>query len=195
MSEAAPVREFQPGPRWTPFHLLQWLDVQDTTNKWLEAQIIQVVSDGVFRIHYKGWSIKFDEDLDQANPEDLKRIAPLHTHTSSKRRQNLSSHLSLLELRRGMRLDIQDPTRKWYSGKILEMEVFSPAVTGPPPAWAEQKEEAKEEEKKEEKENEETESKDDSSEVDLSGDYAKGLMVFVTYDGWGPKSVISAQSS
>jgi hypothetical protein len=34
--------------------------VKDEKNKWLEAQIIEVANDYI-KIHYKGWSSKFDE--------------------------------------------------------------------------------------------------------------------------------------
>jgi hypothetical protein len=34
--------------------------VKDEKNKWLEAQILEVANDYI-KIHYKGWSSKFDE--------------------------------------------------------------------------------------------------------------------------------------
>jgi hypothetical protein len=35
--------------------------VKDEKNKWLEAQILEVVPGDSIKIHYKGWSSKFDE--------------------------------------------------------------------------------------------------------------------------------------
>ena len=34
--------------------------MKDEKNKWLEAQILEVANDYI-KIHYKGWSPKFDE--------------------------------------------------------------------------------------------------------------------------------------
>ena len=34
--------------------------MKDEKNKWLEAQILEVANDYI-KIHYKGWSSKFDE--------------------------------------------------------------------------------------------------------------------------------------
>jgi hypothetical protein len=40
--------------------------VKDEKNKWLEAQILEVANDYI-KIHYKGWSSKFDEYIDEPN--------------------------------------------------------------------------------------------------------------------------------
>ena len=56
--------------RGDPFMLFQRLDVRDEKNKWLEAQIIQVTNDSI-KIHYKGWSSKFDEFIPvPSNPDE-----------------------------------------------------------------------------------------------------------------------------
>ncbi len=45
-----------------PFKLFNRLDVKDSRNKWLETNIVELNKD-YFKIHYKGWSAKFDEYL------------------------------------------------------------------------------------------------------------------------------------
>ena len=45
-----------------PFKLFNRLDVKDSRNKWLETNIIELNKDYI-KIHYKGWSSKFDEYL------------------------------------------------------------------------------------------------------------------------------------
>jgi hypothetical protein len=35
--------------------------VKDVKGKWLEANIIEMVSDEYIKVHYKGWSKKWDE--------------------------------------------------------------------------------------------------------------------------------------
>jgi hypothetical protein len=47
--------------RGNPFQRNQRLDVKDEKNKWLEAHILEVVPGDYIKIHYKGWSSKFDE--------------------------------------------------------------------------------------------------------------------------------------
>ena len=44
-----------------PFFLNQWLDIKDTQNCWLEAQVIQPpdMKRNIIRVHYKGWKAKY----------------------------------------------------------------------------------------------------------------------------------------
>lgn len=63
------------------------LDVHDTTETWLEGEIIQLqrLAPGgklMAQVRYKGWGSKYDEWLD----EDSYRMAPLHTHTQAYKR-------------------------------------------------------------------------------------------------------------
>lgn len=58
----------------------QWVDVRDTTDRWLEAQVIDVrnTETGLeVKVHYNGWPNRWDEWLDAASP----RIQPLRTNT------------------------------------------------------------------------------------------------------------------
>ena len=42
------------------FNLGQNLDVRDTTNKWVNAEIIYIKDNHLY-LHYSGWSAKYDE--------------------------------------------------------------------------------------------------------------------------------------
>jgi len=64
-------RELRPG---------QWVDVKDTVDQWLEAQVIRVRRIGNFKeafIHYNGWPERWDEWI----PFNSTRIQPLRTYT------------------------------------------------------------------------------------------------------------------
>jgi hypothetical protein len=41
----------------------QWIDVKDTIDQWLEAQVIQVRGNQVY-VHYNGWGTRWDEWID-----------------------------------------------------------------------------------------------------------------------------------
>ena len=55
-----------------PFQIGQRIEARDTRNVWLEAFIADMDHNRIF-VHYKGWSMKFDEWLDM---HDLSRIRP-----------------------------------------------------------------------------------------------------------------------
>lgn len=110
-----------------PFYVHQWLDVKDTQDVWLEAQVVNVdyshdeksqVEDGPTRlfVHYKGWKSRHDEWLfaDPRHPH-AERIALLHTHTRCPhaRQQNLV-------LERGSHLDVLDTTDTWLAGMVCD---------------------------------------------------------------------------
>jgi hypothetical protein len=63
----------------------QWVDVKDTIDQWLEAQVIDVRDDRVY-IHYNGWGNRWDEWIEVNSP----RIRPFRYHT----RQSDSIHQS-----------------------------------------------------------------------------------------------------
>jgi len=58
------------------YQLGQWVDVKDTINQWLEAQVIDIRPNQVC-IHYNGWGSQWDEWLDNDSP----RIALFRNHT------------------------------------------------------------------------------------------------------------------
>lgn len=56
----------------------QWVDVKDSVNQWLEAQVIKVnESEMKVFVHYNGWSSRWDEWIDMKSD----RIALFRTHT------------------------------------------------------------------------------------------------------------------
>ena len=66
----------------------QWVDVKDTVNKWLEAQIIEVSEDKKkVKIHYNNWGDKWDEWINTNSP----RIMPFRYHTRQKSLTNYNS--------------------------------------------------------------------------------------------------------
>lgn len=48
-------------------NLGQWVDVKDTIDQWLEAQVIDVKDEKVY-IHYNGWGTRWDEWIDFSSP-------------------------------------------------------------------------------------------------------------------------------
>jgi hypothetical protein len=54
----------------------QWVDVKDTIDQWLEAQVIQVRNNQAY-VHYNGWGTRWDEWIDFNSP----RIAAFKTFT------------------------------------------------------------------------------------------------------------------
>lgn len=56
----------------------QWIDVKDTIDHWLEAEVIDVDERNKrVLVHYNEWSSRWDEWLDMSS----KRIAPFRTQT------------------------------------------------------------------------------------------------------------------
>ncbi len=54
----------------------QWVDVKDTIDQWLEAQVIAIRPNQAY-VHYNGWGVRWDEWIDFSSP----RIAPFKTYT------------------------------------------------------------------------------------------------------------------
>jgi len=42
------------------FEVGQWIDVKDTIDQWLEAQVIQIRNNQIY-VHYNGWGTRWDE--------------------------------------------------------------------------------------------------------------------------------------
>ena len=60
----------------TNFEVGGWVDVKDTIDQWLEAEICMRRGNKAF-IHYNGWGNRWDEWIDIHSP----RIALFRTHT------------------------------------------------------------------------------------------------------------------
>ena len=66
----------------------QWVDVKDTIDKWLEAQVIEISEDKKkVKIHYNHWGNRWDEWINTNSP----RIMPFRYHT---RQNSLSNYNS-----------------------------------------------------------------------------------------------------
>ncbi|EGR28209.1 hypothetical protein IMG5_181380 [Ichthyophthirius multifiliis] len=62
----------------TKYKVGQWIDVKDTVNQWLEAQIIKISGqEQKLFVHYNGWATRWDEWIDAKSD----RIALFRTHT------------------------------------------------------------------------------------------------------------------
>ena len=63
------------------FEIGEWVDVKDTTDNWLEGQIINKRTSNnnkiQFLIHYSGWGGRWDEWIDQSSP----RLSYFRTYT------------------------------------------------------------------------------------------------------------------
>ena len=62
------------------FDVGEWVDVKDTTDNWMEGQIInkRTINNKVqFLIHYSGWGGRWDEWIDQSSP----RLSYFRTYT------------------------------------------------------------------------------------------------------------------
>ncbi len=110
-----------------PFYQFQWLDVLDSQNEWLEANIVQIIEvrgEPAIHIHYKGWKDKYDEQIsirecmDPNHPQHA-RFAPY----LSKARPPHARYGNVLP-RDGLQVDILDTTDKWLSGEIVEVKHF-----------------------------------------------------------------------
>jgi hypothetical protein len=64
----------------------QWVDVKDTIDQWLEAQVIDVREHQV-QIHYNGWGTRWDEWIDTTS----NRIRPFRYHTKQTSFSNYNS--------------------------------------------------------------------------------------------------------
>jgi RNA binding activity-knot of a chromodomain len=53
------------------YEIGQWVDVKDTIDQWLEAQIINIQNNQAY-VHYNGWGNRWDEWIDFSSS----RIAP-----------------------------------------------------------------------------------------------------------------------
>ena len=66
----------------------QWVDVKDTVDKWLEAQVIEISEDKKkVKIHYNKWGERWDEWIDINSP----RIMPFRYHTRQTSLTNYNS--------------------------------------------------------------------------------------------------------
>jgi len=116
-----------------PFYVHQWVDVEDTTARWLEAQIIDV-NGPMVAIHYKGWKRKYDEwlDLSKGSPDWDRISRPLsrfRDHSPTK-----PNHSKFVKwLRTGFMFKFTEPvimvhdtTDKWVEASVIGYRTWSP---------------------------------------------------------------------
>jgi len=109
-----------------PFYEHQWLDVKDSADNWLEAQVLSVEGEDRIKVHYKGWKEKYDEILDLSLEEHKLRVCPPLTkftdHPKSyyfnhKNNNNNNKFDPTVETD----LDVHDTSEKWYSAQVLDV--------------------------------------------------------------------------
>jgi hypothetical protein len=49
-------------PKSEQYHVGQNLDILDSVNKWVNAEVL-FVGNGTVYVHYSGWSAKYDEEI------------------------------------------------------------------------------------------------------------------------------------
>lgn len=65
----------QPAEDESSFHVGQNLDILDSVNKWMNAEVL-FAGNGTIFIHYTGWSYKYDESIPTSSPRILKQWKP-----------------------------------------------------------------------------------------------------------------------
>ncbi|TDH68123.1 hypothetical protein CCR75_004346 [Bremia lactucae] len=66
----------------------QLLDALDTDKKWYESRVVELQK-GAIKVHYRGWTSKWDEWLDRMSP----RLAPLYTNVPRWREFQRGDHV------------------------------------------------------------------------------------------------------
>lgn len=64
VSKTTAIYPFNNGRR--KFELGQWIDVKDTIDQWLEAEVIDVRDDQI-KVHYNGWGARWDEWIEMSS--------------------------------------------------------------------------------------------------------------------------------
>ncbi|KAL4159073.1 hypothetical protein PRNP1_004844 [Phytophthora ramorum] len=86
----------------------QMVDALDTDSKWYEARIVNI-TDNQAKVHYRGWSIKWDEWLARTSP----RLMPLHSKVRDWRRFRVDDEVQVGETRPGKKRIL------WRDAKVL----------------------------------------------------------------------------
>ena len=80
----------------------QNLDVLDSVNKWMNAEVIFTCNDRIF-VHYTGWSIKYDEEIQINSPRILTQWYPGKTIALNNR------------------IDAYHPLGGWLEARVIEI--------------------------------------------------------------------------
>lgn len=102
-------------PRWRKaLHVGSLLDALDSDNRWFDARIVRVGEGDEVKVHYMGWTAKWDTWVGRYDEE---RLAPLHTHTENWREF----------LNEGDEIEVNDKVlsngnkNRWHLGEIVEI--------------------------------------------------------------------------
>lgn len=103
---------------WSPEALEQWraelktdqvVDALDTDSKWYEATIVGI-TDAKVKVHYRGWSSKWDEWLNRSSP----RLMPLHSRVRDWRKLRINDELQVGDPRPGKK------RMRWRDAKVVD---------------------------------------------------------------------------
>eukprot|EP01084_Bolivina_argentea_P250158 419058_1 len=98
-------------------YLYQWIDCYDSvTNKWYEAQIIEIKPFNNFKVHFKGWMTKWDIWINTHNINEKIRLL----HTFSNKLEILNEN-KLDSFKIGTKCDCLDSVDKWCEAQIIEV--------------------------------------------------------------------------
>ncbi|KAI9980587.1 hypothetical protein PInf_009889 [Phytophthora infestans] len=119
----APVAAVQSPPsspapeEWTAEKLEQWrlelqldqiVDALDTDSRWYEAKIVDI-TDARVKVHYRGWSVKWDEWLAKTSP----RLMPKHSRVPNWRKFQVNDDVQVGDARPGKKRML------WRDGRVL----------------------------------------------------------------------------
>ncbi|OWZ16611.1 Ubiquitin-specific protease [Phytophthora megakarya] len=95
--------------KWrTELRLDQQVDALDTDSKWYEATIVEL-DETRAKVHYRGWSIKWDEWLARTSP----RLMPLHSKVRDWRKFRVNDEVQVGQGRPGKK------RMMWRNGKVV----------------------------------------------------------------------------
>ncbi|KAE8986390.1 hypothetical protein PR003_g22839 [Phytophthora rubi] len=96
----------------------QMVDALDTDSKWYEATIVDI-TDGQAKVHYRGWSSKWDEWLARTSP----RLLPLHSKVRDWRRFRVNDEVQVGEGRPGKKRMLWRDARVLATAKSLMVQL------------------------------------------------------------------------
>ncbi|KAG6612149.1 putative ubiquitin-specific protease [Phytophthora cinnamomi] len=96
----------------------QMVDALDTDSKWYEATIM-AITEGQAKVHYRGWSTKWDEWLARKSP----RLMPLHSKVRDWRRFRVNDEVQVGEERPGKKRMLWRDARVLATAKSLMVQL------------------------------------------------------------------------
>ena len=91
------------------------LDVLDETSTWLPSQVIQVIDQDTFVVHFLLFDVKYNETINQQDLGCLQRLAPYGTHT-------FVNSTSTLQMNQRIEVfDMHPASNKWLKAKVIDI--------------------------------------------------------------------------